>query len=318
MAHQLKAEDVVVARTEPTEFDHELAWDRLAKPSFDILPRNLRELYERVCQQCDSLQQNGGDLKMPWPGRESDNHLAYEALIEDSADSLWIEFERVPYEDLAVASRVVYYYGHWSPDGHSRAGAGGSWKFASYADQMLEHKLKHFCPVGFRDRFGEGRGGDYYFDIRQGVLHACWSDSSGWGSVPVGLATPEVFQKSLADLSQVSIESMEYRHWPNEGRHIDQFKNVVSRFQSPEGTWGARQDLRREAFRAGNDTGLKALKLRSQKKGWRRIVKEGAERFRDDDRALVKYINSVQFTFSEHDVNSNIANLLLNTKGAFA
>lgn len=102
------------------EFDYKRAWAEVAKPAFDALPTEVRGLYERVCVEMAGVGQNRS-LGLDWP--------------EDGALKRW--FDEIPAEVLREAQATIYFYGHWSPSGHSEKGGGGTWKFQILARQSL-------------------------------------------------------------------------------------------------------------------------------------------------------------------------------------
>lgn len=116
-------------------FDFRRAWRELADPEYRKLPERMRELHKRVDFECAGLDQLN-DLSMPWP-KVKPGEL-------EQSPSLREAFEAQTSEDLAVASRVVWSYGHWMPGGSPRPRSrqtGSTWKFAMYCDQILTLRL---------------------------------------------------------------------------------------------------------------------------------------------------------------------------------
>lgn len=147
-------------------FDYETAWLEVARPAYESLPQNVRDLLARVAVECAELSQSR-DLSMPWP--------------EDS--DLRVSFDKVPAEFLALAARVIYFAGHWYP-GKSANGYvihgrehGGTWKFAHYADQSLKARLD--LPTS------------NVFQIHEGVIRVCYSSRDMWSWTEVAPATAE-------------------------------------------------------------------------------------------------------------------------------
>jgi len=168
-----------------TEFDFARAWRELAKPAFESLPQNVHDLYERVVVEAEGLPQNK-ELGMDWP--------------EDS--SLRSAFDGVPADFLCEASRIIYFYGHTSPSGHSYRGGGGTWKFSIYADQSLEDRLwkgsEWAATHLFSDRYGYGRKPPEpkkradqlsWLQVCEGVLRICYASMDAWRWVEVAPAT---------------------------------------------------------------------------------------------------------------------------------
>jgi len=104
-------------------FDYKMAWKEWAVPSYRSLPRNVRHLVIRTVRDSEFRVQNP-DLMVEWP--ENDLRVA---------------FYEIPSEILAVAARVVYFFGHW---GNRKCfqQTGGYWKFSNYCDQVLKNKLE--------------------------------------------------------------------------------------------------------------------------------------------------------------------------------
>src|SRR5687767_13951940 len=133
------------------EFDYKRAWEELAKPAFDALPQNVRDLYERVCVEMQGARQNRS-LGLDWPDTATvADHLyreplnpgldtcAHRGIIGVMCGRPWLQhpapgslrahFMGIESEVLFDAQATVYWYGHWSSAGHSYKGAGGTWKF---------------------------------------------------------------------------------------------------------------------------------------------------------------------------------------------
>lgn len=146
----------------PGDFDHERAWRELARPAFDCLPADIRDLYELIRVDYGHLIQ-GPNLDVNWPEDPGLRRL----------------FDDLDSEYLAQAAAVVYHYGHWSPEG----GDGGAyWRFSSLADWVLRRRLD--LP---RDFEGHGLG----FRIHEGALRLCHSTRDSWQWQDVALATPQ-------------------------------------------------------------------------------------------------------------------------------
>ena len=185
-------------------FDYERAWHQLFHPAFQALPANLRDLYERVCREAAALAQTPS-LAMPWP-EHSD---------------LRTTFAEIPYEWLAKASYVVYFYGHWAPaptrervenaEGElvTRTtrfvadSSGGYWKFAHYCDQTLRAKLhQHEPELCDRTLFGYDKPPPKYgrwFEVHEGMLRYCFSTRNEWRWTVLGPATPRVLRGAIRE-----------------------------------------------------------------------------------------------------------------------
>lgn len=152
-------------------FDHETAWDQVAKPAFDALPAELKELFEAVKFQAADLAQLK-NLEMPWPDTD-----------------LKARFEAVPNLALARAARIIHNYGHWgyTSEGRAAQAHGSYWKFAHYADQVLRARLK--VPHSDNPK-------DIGISVRivEGVVRVCISAPGSWTWQEVGLATEETLR----------------------------------------------------------------------------------------------------------------------------
>lgn len=156
-------------------FDFERAHRELAKPAFESLPVNIRDLVERVHVECKDIFQ-GRDLLVPFPSNESGEYQ----------DSLRYVFEKIPAEILAAAAHIVHFYGHWgSKDCFQEHGT--YWKFSNYADQVLMKKAN--LPYSNPER-------GYSFKIYDGFLRLCFSSMDLWTWEEIGLGTYETLERA--------------------------------------------------------------------------------------------------------------------------
>lgn len=154
------------------QFDFKAAWLHVAKPAYNVLAQNLRDLYLRVADEAKELTQKK-NLDMPWP--DSDLQGA---------------FEEIDSEVLAGAAMSIYFYGHWFwIDKNPHPGA--YWKFTSYADQVLRAR----CGLPQR-RARAPRGISY--QAHQGRLRLCLETHDLWIWSDFGLATPDTLAKARA------------------------------------------------------------------------------------------------------------------------
>lgn len=106
-------------------FNYERAWEQFVHPEFTKLSPSIHILVDSVLQAAPDLKQVGASHWVEGPPG------LVETLIE--------QFNQVPIEELAWASKVVYYSGHLAPS--KRAGSlqesGMYWKFEILADQSL-------------------------------------------------------------------------------------------------------------------------------------------------------------------------------------
>ena len=163
------------------EFDYKEAWNKLALPAFNSSLTPIKDLYFYVEQHANDCVQSK-NLNLMWP--ENETHMKY---IKDHMFNLFKE------DTLALAARVIYFYGHWFPSydfekgkqltvpfsgkkvehmSKPRAPLGGShWHFSSYADQIIRKQLKVL-------RSFDGCG--YGIQIHEGIIRACFLDSTMW------------------------------------------------------------------------------------------------------------------------------------------
>lgn len=144
-------------------FDFKRAWNEVAKPAFEDLPKEIHELYRRVHNEAADLAQDES-LNMSWPA------------------ALQCEFESIDSGRLAAAAMVIHSYGHWHSNNPDFTGA--HWKFSNYADQILRVR----CGLPSRRLSAETRG--YSFYICDGELRWAYSDPRTWTWHTIGLATP--------------------------------------------------------------------------------------------------------------------------------
>lgn len=163
-------------------FDYERAWTEVVTPMFKTLPANCVDLYVRVCQECEGLSQRPHNLYMPWP-----------KLSGDYDETLKVMFDKIPAEVLSKAARVIYFYGHLSPDGHSYVGTGGTWKFANYATQSLVERLK--IRRGAAGGAGQHHNGMGCY-VHDGAVRAYAQTSGMWTWREVGYATQALVDKT--------------------------------------------------------------------------------------------------------------------------
>lgn len=154
------------------EFDYMAAWRELAKPSFDALSPEVRELFRYVRDNGAEWKQNVA-LDVPFP--------ADGALLRD--------FQAVPTRELANAARTIYYFGHWnfSRSGDYGPSHGENWKFSSLADQVLSAALGLRGPHEL-----EGQG--ISLRVHEGYIRVQASSHDAWTWEEVGPATPEVLE----------------------------------------------------------------------------------------------------------------------------
>lgn len=140
------------------EFDYVRAWNEVAKPLFDRLPPDVIVAYAHVYEHYRDIHQ-AADLQVPF-------------AVEGTREL----FDRIPTDQLALASRVIYFYGHWRPGGveprhwFEQVNHGQTWKFSNLADQILTERVG--IPRNANEKSGMG------FLLIEGVIR-CWS-SSHW------------------------------------------------------------------------------------------------------------------------------------------
>jgi len=167
-----------------SSFDYKYAWAAWAVPSYRALPRNVRQLVIRTVRESENQIQND-DLDVKWPSEELRN-----------------AFYEIPAEILAVAARVVYFFGHW---GNRKCfqKTGGYWKFANYCDQVLKDKL------GMNSYAGNGM----HLEVHQGMLRVCVATPNLWCWEEVNIATKAIKDKLSICLLQPKKEKMSRSEW---------------------------------------------------------------------------------------------------------
>jgi len=107
------------------EFNYQRAWKEFVKPEFDKLSATIQGLLAQTRACVDSLAQNGNGLVGQTP-------------------ELVAAFDTVPVEELAWASKVIYYYGHLASNRECQEG-GLCWKFEKLADASIINRQKVDC-----------------------------------------------------------------------------------------------------------------------------------------------------------------------------
>ncbi len=154
------------------QFDYEAAWLDLAEPGFRNVTTEHPEiltLLREVTEKHGDVAQEQKTLDLPWP------------------DGLRERFEAFDSTVLAVASFIVYNYGHWMPAKVEAERGLQTWRFTNWADQVLRAR----CGVSKNESRHQPLG--YSFDIDQGLLVLQHHDQRGNSQRdPVGFAAPEV------------------------------------------------------------------------------------------------------------------------------
>ncbi len=178
-----------------TEFDYVSAHRDLLTPLWEALPVHFARLMTATAVVAEYAHQDQNDLSLPWPETKG------AAILRTS-------FENKALEDpagLALASHVIYYYGHLAPSGKGEECfqlSGAYWKFSMWADAALTSVL--FAPK----LFGEEKAVEprLKLSVQHGMLRLSFSNecySSGEG---VGPATPEALAKLRACLGEALTE----------------------------------------------------------------------------------------------------------------
>jgi len=100
------------------EFNYKRAWEEFVHPEFLKLSEAVHKAYQATGKQVDNIKQVGANHK-----------------VEGQTPDLVALFDAVPAEELAWASKVVYFHGHLS-SGVSQSG-GLYWKFEILADESV-------------------------------------------------------------------------------------------------------------------------------------------------------------------------------------
>jgi hypothetical protein len=110
------------------EFNYERAWKEYVKPEYDKLYPSISAALSLTQQHVHQLQQIGANHQLS--GITEEISKAYDAI---------------PTEILAVASQVVYYYGHFASD-QSLQDGGLYWKFQILAHASLAKRKDAYGP----------------------------------------------------------------------------------------------------------------------------------------------------------------------------
>lgn len=174
-----------------SEFNFQKAWLELAKPAFDSLPRNIRELVAAVDVECKDFRQDKNTFDLPWP-KEAD----YMKMENPPQDWLYTRFNSIDSDLLAPAAHVVWSLGHWAFGKHTLESFqlnGTYWKFSNLADQVLRKRLslkRHNNSSGIT------------FGVHDGFLRLCLSTNHMWRWNEIGLATTDTFTKARELVTQ--------------------------------------------------------------------------------------------------------------------
>src|SRR4029077_9436413 len=171
------------------QFNFARGWKEWAEPAYDSLGPDLRSLVADV-EMCAADLRQGPDLEMPWP----------------TDVALRGRFEREPSENLATASRIAYFYGHWAT-AHWIQTHGTYWKFSNYADQVLASRLDID-----RNSYISRRNGAS-LSVLEGALRVCLSTPYSWQWTEVGLATTEVRERLVSLLSAERVPGVKVNGW---------------------------------------------------------------------------------------------------------
>jgi hypothetical protein len=155
------------------DFDYKRAWKKIVSPQVQCLEKEAFSLYELTVKKAADLCQ-ASSLAMPWPN-----------------DGFRQKFRELPTELLARSSRLLYFWGHWSSEGHSKIGNGATWKFSMYADQTLQYRF------GLPIEVDRGLG----LELHQGVLRLTRSSRDEWTWDRLEMPIDNNVQKAKAALT---------------------------------------------------------------------------------------------------------------------
>ncbi len=165
-----------------TEFDYVSAHRDLVTPLWEALPEKFARLMTATAVVAKDAHQDQSDLSLPWPETVPRLRTIFEDLaLEDPAG-------------LALASHVIYYYGHLAPSGKGEECFqldGAYWKFSMWADAALTSVL--FAPK----MFGEEKAVEprLKLKVEHGMLRLTFYNEVYWSGENVGPATPEALAK---------------------------------------------------------------------------------------------------------------------------
>jgi hypothetical protein len=151
-------------------FDYKAALADLIMPVLKALSADALWIYGALCSAKYKDLHQGQDLDVPMP----------EELRE--------RFEAIPPDRLAYAARVLYFHGHWGGTfGGAKDNAGGYWKFANLADQVLSK------AIGLERSRHSGSG--WSWKVLEGCVRLQLGTAHLWTWQELGPATPENMAK---------------------------------------------------------------------------------------------------------------------------
>jgi hypothetical protein len=203
------------------EFNYKRAWRELARPAFAKLSKEVRDLLDFVIKDCRDCRQ-GPDLNVPWPDDDlkarfmaiPSRELAVAArtiyfwghwghtglarvklhgkVVQEVAGSDFDCWEPKQSATAYIKRRLadpwlrkedftIEYVKHGSTDCH-----GATWKFANYADQILNNRLG----------FDASRKAFPRWQSYEGMLRLHRTGGGGWTNDDVGWATSEHSDKA--------------------------------------------------------------------------------------------------------------------------
>jgi hypothetical protein len=190
-----------------TEFDYETAWEEAAKPAFEALPADTKSLLATVAVVAKGLHQDAA-CDMVWPSDGGTLRKMFEALGS---------------EQLATASRVAYYYGHWG-SGKDTLYDGSTWKLANYADQVLRARL------GLVRSSCNERGS--VFMCHEGLVRVGVSTADSWMWDEVALATAENVETIRYEVGTIAVPTIARDNRVAWDRYADDVKAVCLKLRA--------------------------------------------------------------------------------------
>ena len=120
-----------------TEFNYKRAWQELAGPGFEALPQIFKDLYAEVAARHSEFNQVK-DLSVPLL-------LGIEERLEYESDT-----------SLAVASRTIYFWGHWGHTPSATVYYPGLEPKTVYSDMCLASAVKDYIKL--MNEYGDPQG----------------------------------------------------------------------------------------------------------------------------------------------------------------
>lgn len=195
-------------------FNWQKAWVEAARPAYEqhiLTNQDIMGAYHLVVEHYRDIHQDRDHLGIPWR-KDKDG---------SSTDRLY--FQSLDLAELAFASRVIYFLGHWWPGDYGLGPLfretfpfpgrewGAHWKFSRLADQTLREMLEKELGT---DEFGQKRHGHgWHWEVHEGAAWLCYSSRSMWTWYEVNPAAHANLNVLLGSREAVGREVTDNQVW---------------------------------------------------------------------------------------------------------